>query len=178
MNFIAAIAIVFLAMGIHLIRDAATRVSKKQQCKCSKALKMNTIIKKNNADTIKRKNLNNQQMVQALLDWDEERYCYFKYETGISYAKHITDNDIVGFNMIIKTRFFWQWWKNEWADRDAKFLQHYMGIANQPALTDQYLFHHNISRLRSDRLMERMACSMIGYCMDEFHKNKKEELAG
>jgi hypothetical protein len=136
---------------------------------------MNTISKKSHPDIIKLQILNNEQMVQSVLNWDEEKYCYFKYEAGIDYAKLITGNDSIGFNMIIKTRFFWQWWKNEWAKRDAGFLQYYSGTANKAILNDQYLFQHNLQYLISDELMSRKACSMIGYCIDEFHKNKRKE---
>ena len=141
---------------------------------------MNTIIKGSHIANIRLRNLDNEQLVQAVLDWDEERYCYFKYEAGIAYAKRITDNDPIGIDMIIRTRFFWQWWKNEWAKRDADFLRYYPGTANQALLYDQYLYQHNIQRLKSDGLMEHKACSMIGYCIDEFHraKNNSGKMSG
>lgn len=137
---------------------------------------MNTTIKQSHIASIRLINFDNEQLIQALLDWDEDQYCYFKYDTGIAYAQRITDNDSIGVDMIIKTRFFWQWWKNEWAKRDADFLQYYAGTINKAMLHDQYLYQHSVRRLKSDALMERKTCSMIGYCIDEFHRSEKENL--
>jgi phosphoribosylaminoimidazole-succinocarboxamide synthase len=133
---------------------------------------MNTLPKTKHVNAIKLLNLNNEQLIQAVLDWEEMQYCEFKYEAGIAYAKRITDGDEIGYKMLIETRFFWQWWKNEWAKRDADFLQYYSSTANKSMLHDQYLFQHNIQRLKTDELMERKACSMVGYCIDEY--NRKE----
>jgi len=137
---------------------------------------MNTLPKKKHYSIVKLQILNNEQLVQAVLDWDNEQYCWFKYEAGIAYAKRMTDNDAIGFDFLIKTTFYWNWWKNEWAKRDAEFLQYYSGTSNKSLLHDQYLFQHNIQRLKSDDLMERKACSMVGYCFDELHKKGKKEL--
>jgi hypothetical protein len=133
---------------------------------------MSTLPKNKHYANIKLQILTNEQLVQAVLDWDEGQYCWFKYEAGISYAKRITENDTIGYNLLIKTTFYWNWWKNEWAKRDADFLQYYAGTSNQSLLHDQYLFQHNIQRLKSDDLMERKACSMVGYCMDEYHRKE------
>ncbi|MEB0299583.1 hypothetical protein [Mucilaginibacter sp. 5C4] len=135
---------------------------------------MNTT-RKSHVTSVKLQILNNEQMIQAVLNWDEMQYCEFKYEAGISYAKRITDGDELGYRMLIETRFFWQWWKNEWSKRDEDFLIYYSGSADKSVLLDQYLFQHNIQRLKSDDLMDRKSCSMIGYCMDEFHKKGKKE---
>lgn len=135
---------------------------------------MNTT-QKNHVDTVKLQNLNNEQLIQAVLDWDEMQYCEFKYEAGIAYAKRITDGDVLGYKMLIETRFFWQWWKNEWSKRDEDFLMYYSGSADKSVLHDQYLFQHNIQRLKSDELMDKKTTSMIGYCIDEHHKNGKRE---
>jgi hypothetical protein len=139
---------------------------------------MNTLPKRKHYKAIKLQILNNEQLVQAVLDWNEDQYCLFKYEAGISYAKRMTDNDAIGFDFLIRTTFYWNWWKNEWAKRDADFLQYYSGSADKSILHDQYLFQHNIQRLKSDELMEKKACSMVGYCFDEFNnKRNRKELA-
>jgi len=138
---------------------------------------MNTAPKRKHYSTIKLQILNNEQMVQAVLNWTEQQYCEFKFDAGLAYAKRMTDNDAMGFDFLIKTTFYWNWWKNEWAARDADFLQYYSGTSNKALLHDQYLFQHNIQRLKSDDLMERKACSMVGYCFDEFHKKSGKEFA-
>lgn len=135
---------------------------------------MNTLPKKHHYATIKLQILNNEQLVQAVLDWSEEQYCWFKYKAGLDYAKRMTDNDTVGYDFLIKTTFYWNWWKNEWAKRDADFLQYYSGTADKSILLDQYQFQHNIQRLKTDELMERKAISMVGYCIDEVLKGNKE----
>ncbi len=137
---------------------------------------MQTLPKTKHVDAVKLEILNNQQLVQAVLNWEEQQYCDFQFEAGISYGKRITDGDTMGYDMLIRSRYFWQWWKNEWSKRDADFLDYYSSTANKSALHDQYMFQHNAHRLQGDELMDKMACSMIGTCIKEFHKKSKKEL--
>lgn len=138
---------------------------------------MSTLPKNKYYNSIKLLMLNNEQMVQTVLDWSEDHYCHFKYEAGLAYAKRVTDSDTIGFDFLIKTSFYWNWWKNEWAKRDDEFLLYYSGTADKAMLHDQYLFQHNIQRLKSDKLMEKQAVSMVGYCLDEYHKKANKEVA-
>ena len=133
---------------------------------------MKTIPKTKYYNSIKLAILNNEQLVQAVLDWTEQQYCDFKFDAGLAYAKRMTDNDVIGFDFLIKTTFYWNWWKNEWAKRDADFLEYYSDTANNLMLHDQYLFQHNIQRLKSDALMEKKACSMVGYCFQELRRKE------
>ena len=116
-------------------------------------------------------------MVQTVLDLSEDKYCEFKFEAGLSYAKRMTDGDTIGFDFLIKTSFYWNWWKNEWSKRDDDFLMYYSSTADKSMLHDQYLFQHSIQRLKSDELMEKKAVSMVGHCFIEFRKAHAKEVA-
>lgn len=65
----------------------------------------------------------NQQQVMRLLRWDEETYCTFKYESGLTYLRHYTREDADAISWLETHRLFWNWWKNHWNMRDEDFLQ-------------------------------------------------------
>jgi len=136
---------------------------------------MKTLTKTSHIQTVKMQNLSNEQQVQKLLNWTELQYCQFKFDGGMAYAKRMTYNDAIGFDFLIKTRFFWQFWKNEWAKRDAEFLLLYSAEAGAALLHDQYLFQHNVYRLHDDNLMARISTSMVGYALDEYMADFKQE---
>lgn len=129
---------------------------------------MKTLLTHTHVELVRLQNLNNEQRIQTLLNWTEQEYCQFKFDNGIDYAKRIADTDAIGLDFLIKTKFFWQFWKNEWAKRDASFLQYYSATANKALLYDQYLFQHNVYRLYDDNLMAKKSCSMVGYALDEY----------
>ncbi len=127
--------------------------------------------KKPHVELVKLQTVSNEQLIQALFDLTEDSYCQFKFDTGIAYARRMTINDEMGYNMLIKTRFFWQWWKLEWAKRDAEFLDVYSATANTAILYEQYLYIHNVYRLYDNNLMSKKAISMVGFSIDEYMKS-------
>ena len=133
--------------------------------------------KKTQVELVKLQNIDNEQLVQALFDMDADTYCQFKFDTGISYARRMTMNDEMGYDMLIKTRFFWQWWKNEWAKREAEFLELYSATSSTAKLYDQYLFTHSVYRLCDDNLMSKKAISMVGFSIDEYMRSLDKEAA-
>jgi len=138
---------------------------------------MNPLIKQTQADISKLQNTTNEQLIQALFDLTEQDYCDLKYNSGLTYAKRLTDNDEVGFDFLIKTKFYWQWWKNEWSTRDNIFLDTYSAFSDNSILWDNYLFQHNICRLKSDALMQKKTAYMVGFAMDEYMKAYRKEKA-
>jgi len=136
---------------------------------------MNPLKKQTQADIDKLQNVTNEQLIQALFDLSEQQYCDLKYNSGLTYAKRLTDSDEVGFEFLIKTKFYWHWWKNEWAKRDNEFLETYSAYSDASVLWDNYLYQHNICRLKSDELMQRKTASMVGLAMDEYLKEYKRE---
>ena len=136
---------------------------------------MNQLKKQTQADLDRLQNVTNEQLVQALFDLTEQAYCELKYNSGLTYAKRLTDSDQVGYDFLIKTKFYWQWWKNEWAKRDNEFLETYSAYSDASILWDNYLFQHNICRLKSDGLMQKKTASMVGYAIKEYLQEYKKE---
>jgi len=137
---------------------------------------MNTLSKLTHAQAVKLQNVTNEQLIQALFDLNQDDYSELKFDSGIRYAKRLTDSDEVGFDFLVKTRFYWQWWKNEWAKRDEEFIDKYSVASDLSVLYDQYLFIHNIARLKSDQLMQKKTASMVGHAMDEYLRDYRKEL--
>lgn len=136
---------------------------------------MATLTKQTEADLQRLRKVTSEQLVQALFDIDEEGYGQIVFDTGIAYAKRLTDNDEVGFDFLIRTKFFWAWWKNEWTKRDDEFIETFSADADLSLLFDIYGYQHNIHRLKSDALMQKKTASMVGHAMDEYIREYKKE---
>ncbi len=136
---------------------------------------MKALIKQTQADLNRLQSVTNEELIQALFDMTADHLSEIKYEGGLAYAKRMTDNDEVGYDFLTQTKFYWQWWKNEWAKRDAEFIELYSVAADVDNLYDCYAFLHNIYRLKSDELMQQKAASMVGYAFDEYHKTNRKE---
>lgn len=133
---------------------------------------MNQLKKQTEADMLKLVNTSNQQLIMALFDLTDFDYGQLVFNSGVAYANRMTGADDIGFEFLIKTMFYWSWWRSEWSARDAVFLDTYSAGADQSILYDNYLFQHNIYRLKDDSLMQRKAASIVGYCMDEYLKKE------
>lgn len=114
----------------------------------------------------------NEQLIQALLDWDEQQYCQFKYDMGLRYAHYQTGGDEIGFEVLIKTNYYWAYWKNEWSKRDSEFIEKYAHYTNKAALYDEYLFANsfNLTSGKKGELMSSMYVNVIGMAMKEYVK--------
>ena len=78
------------------------------------------------AETLKEK-------VCRLLEWDDQQYAEFQYETGLNYLRHYIGFDPQAIDMLTRTRTYWNWWKNQWAIRDNQFIK-----ADKPQLTTEF----------------------------------------
>lgn len=61
--------------------------------------------------------------VRRLLGWTEFTYYQFQYETGLAYLDKYIPHDPAGIDIIVRSKMFWNWWKNHWAIRDEQFLE-------------------------------------------------------
>lgn len=66
--------------------------------------------------------LTNSQRIINMLGWTELEYATFINDTGLEYLERYIPNDRTGINALNHSRIFWNWWKNQWAIRDADYL--------------------------------------------------------
>jgi hypothetical protein len=82
-----------------------------------------------------------------LLKWDELQYCEFQYRYGCEYLQHFLPGDPVGIDLLLKQRLYWNWWKNQWHNRDHAFLAsvalHLVSLTMED-LTVIYTYHHDV----------------------------------
>jgi hypothetical protein len=57
----------------------------------------------------------------ALLKCTNEQYAELVYNEGLKYLKHYLPDDPEGREMLNRSRVFWNWWKNHFANRDEEF---------------------------------------------------------
>lgn len=60
--------------------------------------------------------------VCELLGWSEMQYAEFQYNTGIEYMELYTLGDEAICDDLLRSKIYWNWWKNAWANRDECFL--------------------------------------------------------
>jgi len=60
--------------------------------------------------------------VMKLLDWNDQQYANFQFESGYSYLKFWIGDDVWGFSELPLTASFWAWWRNHWHKRDMDFI--------------------------------------------------------
>jgi hypothetical protein len=63
--------------------------------------------------------------IMALLNWDEMDYAQFVYEQGLAYIRaYLRDVQYRDYNIGVleRSKTFWTWWKNHWAQRDEMFI--------------------------------------------------------
>jgi hypothetical protein len=88
-------------------------------------LKAQTMEKVTSTHTSSRKAeaLNVRAGIMRLLKWDEQQYGEFQYDQGITYLQHYLKQDSHAADMLTRSRIFWNWWKNNWSNRDIALLQ-------------------------------------------------------
>ncbi len=60
--------------------------------------------------------------VCELLGWDEQQYAEYQYNTGLEYMELYTLDDAMACEVLERSKIFWSWWKNAWANRDECFM--------------------------------------------------------
>lgn len=72
------------------------------------------------------------QEVCRLLEWDELQYGEFQYKIGCQYLQHFISIDPVAIDTLTRNKLYWNWWKNQWHDRDFGYL------------TNPWLYHPDV----------------------------------
>ncbi len=64
-----------------------------------------------------------QSQVCYLLKWDDQQYSQFIYDCGLEYLRYYIRNESKEIiDHIIRSRIFWNWWKQNWFLRDQVFI--------------------------------------------------------
>ena len=95
------------------------------------------------------------QQIMELLQWKEQTYCDHQYNTGLQYLYLYIPGDPIGMEYLTRSKIFWNWWKNKWADRDLEFIEWFEPKRNAGKLKLQsmvvlYLQHHDAQMLSED----------------------------
>lgn len=64
-----------------------------------------------------------QSSVLQLLNWTEEEYSHFIFETGFQYLDAYFGQDGQAINFVKTRKEFWTWFKNLWYYRDQSFVE-------------------------------------------------------
>lgn len=68
--------------------------------------------------------------ITEILGWKEEVYCEHQYNIGLAYLNYYIPTDPIGMEFLVRSKIFWNWWKNKWADRDQDFLDQWLPREN------------------------------------------------
>ena len=80
--------------------------------------------------------------IMQLLCWTELEYAQFQYESGLKYLRTYIPGDEAGIYALERSRIFWSWWKNHWAQRDAQYVAN-INEANSVARMREYYIWFN-----------------------------------
>lgn len=68
--------------------------------------------------------------VTEMLGWDEMVFGEHQYNCGLAYLNYYIPTDPIGMEFLQRSKIFWNWWKNKWADRDRDFLDQWQPKEN------------------------------------------------
>lgn len=85
-----------------------------------------------------------------LLGWTELDYNTFMWQTGTEYLDYYLPNDCWGKQMLETNKTFWKWWINQWANRDAEFLQNVKG--DRSALKLCYMLEYHDAQMLAEEI--------------------------
>ena len=71
---------------------------------------------------MKRRMTGSMLIVMALLEWTQEQYCGFQYESGVIYLRHYLNGSEPDIEIMERSDLFWGWWKLEWYKREGELL--------------------------------------------------------
>lgn len=61
--------------------------------------------------------------VMKLLNWNDEEFQAFVFETGMTYLEQYFLDDVDAVNKLKVKKEFWNWFKNHWIYRDQAFFE-------------------------------------------------------
>lgn len=102
---------------------------------------------------VRQADASHQQQIIQLLAIDEQAYCDNQYQKGLAYAFDEVDGDTFGFETLIRSKSFWAYFKNEWAKREATFLQNFSKY-DHDFLLSEYKFIHSTKGIKASKPVE------------------------
>ena len=92
-----------------------------------------------------------QSKILQLLDWTEEEFSHFMFETGLAYLQAYFGTDIQAIDIVKTRKEFWTWFKNQWYYRDQSFVETFDCSESPESLTlHLYYSLHNPTILACD----------------------------
>jgi hypothetical protein len=86
--------------------------------------------------------------VMKNLEWSEQDYADFQYEQGLVYLDEYLKGLIAPMDTLLRSRIFWNWWKNHWTLREKYFI-----ISDDLRVSDRriiYKLTHDGRKLATD----------------------------
>jgi|SRR5690242_8505564 len=129
-----------------------------------------------NKPTLRQAQEDTKQKIIEALEWNEQEYCDYQYETGLAYLEHYIPEDPQGIDMLSRSRIFWSWWKNHWAQRDAQFLSLYTEEFSHPKiLAKVYRGFHDVYTLVNEIFPNATVLNeSYAVMIDDFHNQNSE----
>jgi hypothetical protein len=134
-------------------------------------------ITKSRIASVRVQNATNREIILALLEWDDLRYCEFQMNMGEEYLIRTIGSDTYGIEILVKSQLFWKWWINHWNKRDQIFILRFSnGSYPVELLRNEYHFEHNPTNLvmsPNKVILEESYGAMIQQLIDQ---ERKEQL--
>jgi hypothetical protein len=99
--------------------------------------------------------MTNKQHIMKAMGWTDMQYAEIVMHSAEDWIRfHFLDEEIM-LNVLTRSAMFWKWWKNQWEQRDARFIE-VTGIdlidfpvdkRMQQTINNEYYKLHDISRL-------------------------------
>lgn len=108
--------------------------------------------------------------VQQLLQWDDLQYGQFQFDAAYAYLRDSMQLEDCWINSMTKVERFWQWWINQWNQRDIHCFLPNVHKFEVPA-SDIYRFIHSakfIDHHPSKQLLDEAYAKMVGDTWDDF----------
>ena len=105
------------------------------------------------------------------LGWDANKYAQHQYQTGLEYLRLYTLDDAMAIATLERSKIFWNWWKNAWANRDETFI-HNSTIFNWNYPVEMYKRMHKALTLAEELRPDAIVLGnsyrvMIGQVIDK-----------
>lgn len=78
----------------------------------------------------------NQARIIDLLKWDVDTYSAFMYNSGLEFLTEYCHVDPTAIDELAPRREFWNWWKNQWNERDTIYIMTMDGLEDSTSLEE------------------------------------------
>ncbi len=90
----------------------------------------------------------NQARACDLLQWQTGEFAMFIYERGHEYLAAYFGDDQQAIDKLSRRIEFWNWWKNEWNNRDAAYLHDIDGREDEISLRFRNKLYSDLHNIR------------------------------